>query len=165
MTPDAEQELFLEFWRWLTGLRRAVLAGGNLLRAYCYNAGAENSQLRRNAAGTWLEDEVGEFIGSGDWIDLMRVLDDQIITGDAIGLKNVAALAGFGWEVPDPGGATALAKYEAATSAGEPAAAREARQWLLAYNRGDVMATRALRDWLDEAASGCPSVRDAGRTR
>jgi predicted RecB family nuclease len=158
MTPETEAELFTEFWRWLMDLRTAAAADGLRFRAYCYNAAAENSQLRRLASACGLEGEVGAFIGSAQWIDLYRVFAGQLITGGSIALKAVAPLAGFSWEVPDAGGDEAMLRYEQAVrSDGDPAA----RAWLLAYNRNDTEATRALRNWLDDTATGCPSVADA----
>jgi predicted RecB family nuclease len=161
LTVQSEAENFTAFWFWLTRLRESAAAAGYLFRAYCYNASAENSQLRRIAAGAGLAGEVGDFIASGEWIDLLRVFDRQIITGGPIGLKNVAALFGFRWDVEDPGGGTAMVKYDAAVSPQAPAQADMARQWLLNYNQCDVVATRGLRDWLDEAASSYPPVHDA----
>jgi predicted RecB family nuclease len=161
-TAIAETEIFAEFWRWLTGLREAVTSSGLSFRAYCYNAAAENSQLKRIAAGLDLDSEVAEFIGSQAWVDLLRVFDSQLITGESIGLKQVAALCEFRWEVADPGGDMATVKYDAAIDHASAAAAEQARRWLLDYNRGDVEATRALREWLDGDASACPSVAELG---
>ncbi len=156
LSPAIETELFLAFWSWLTGLREAAAAGGFWLSAYCFNAAAENGQLRRLAAAAGREGEVESFIGSPAWVDLLAVFRSQVITGQAAGLKNVAVLAGYQWPVEDPGGAMALVRYDAAVGEGDQAA----REWLLAYNEGDVLATRALREWLDGPASECPSVED-----
>jgi predicted RecB family nuclease len=142
MTAAAEAEVFTEFWRWLTDLRAAAAAAGLRLRAYCYNASAENSQLRRLAAACGLAAEVAAFIASAQWVDLYRVFPGQLITGGSAALKTVAPLAGFSWEVADPGGDEAMLRYERAAGTGGDQAART---WLLAYNRDDTQATRALR--------------------
>jgi predicted RecB family nuclease len=177
LTGAVEAELFARFWAWLTGLRRAAAAAGLVFRAYCYNAAAENTQMRRIAPAVGLDETVAAFTGSGQWVDLLRVFEAQLITGGPAGLKHVAALCGFTWEVEDPGGGESMVRYDqaagpdparrpgAAGMGGEMPAAGEAgaaREWLLTYNRNDVEATRALRNWLDRDASGCPPVEDLG---
>jgi predicted RecB family nuclease len=158
ITAEAEGSLFAEFWRWLRELRTAVAGVGLTFRGYCYNASAENSQLRRIAAATGLAGEVAAFIGSDQWVDLYRVFDSQLITGHSVALKAVAPVAGFRWEVPDPGGEESMARYDRAVGARGDQAARE---WLLTYNRNDTEATLALRNWLQQAAASCLSIADA----
>ena len=114
LTGATEAELFGRFWAWLTGLRRDAAAAGLVFRAYCYNATAENTQMRRIAAAAGLADEVAAFLGSGQWVDLLRVFDSQLITGGPAGLKQVAALSGFTWDVEDPGGGEAMLRYDQA---------------------------------------------------
>jgi predicted RecB family nuclease len=162
MTAEVEAALFTEFWAWLSEVRAAAAAAGAVFRAYCYNAAAETTQLRRISAVTGLDEAVAAFVGGDGWVDLLRVFDSQLITGSSAGLKSVAPLCGFSWEVDDPGGAESMIYYDQAVSADDPAAAEAARAWLLAYNRGDVEAAAALRDWLDQAASGCPAVETLG---
>jgi len=158
MTAATEAELFTKFWAWLTDMRTAAAEDGLSLRAYCYNASAENTQLRRLATACGLSAEVAAFINSAEWVDLYRVFTSQLITGGSAALKTTAALAGFAWEVADPGGDEAMLRHDQAVGPkGDPAA----RAWLVAYNKNDTEATRALRGWLDEAASSCPSIADA----
>ncbi len=156
----AEAAISLEFWEWLTGLRKAVTSAGFTFRAYSYHTAAEFGQLKRIAADLGLGEEVAGLMASGEWIDLLKVFGSQLVTGGSIGLKEVAGLAGFRWSVADPGGEMAMVRYDEAAGSSPSAAA--ARQWLLDYNRSDVEATLALREWLDSAASGCPSAEDLG---
>jgi predicted RecB family nuclease len=168
LTGAVETALFARFWAWLTGLRRDAAAAGLAFRAYCYNAAAENTQMLRIAAAAGVTGEVTAFTGSGQWVDLFRVFHAQLITGAPAGLKQVATLFGFTWDVEDPGGGESMIRYDQASGSGlagelgEAGKAHAARDWLLTYNRNDVEATRALREWLDRDASGCPSVEDLG---
>ncbi len=159
MTSQAEAEVYAEFWAWLTGLRRDAAAAGLVFRAYCYNAGAETTQMRRIAAAMGLADEVAAFTGSSQWVDLLPVFETQFLAGSPAGLKNVAPLAGFSWDVEDPGGGASMVRYDQAVSPDDPVTARSARDWLLGYNRNDVEATLALREWLDQAAGSSPTGR------
>jgi predicted RecB family nuclease len=151
----AEAELFGRFWNWLDGLARDAAGAGQTFRAYCFNAGAEGAHMRRLAAGAGVAGQVAAFTGSEHWVDLLRVFDAQLITGSGSGLKDIAVLAGYSWPVDDPGGDQSLLRYDQATAGSDPDAARD---WLLAYNRGDTEATFALREWLSEAASKCPGL-------
>ena len=118
LTGAMEAELFAQFWAWLTGLRRDAAAAGLVFRAYCYNAAAENTQMLRIAAAAGLAEEVAAFTGSGQWVDLLRVFEAQLITGGPAGLKHVAALCGFTWEVEDPGGGESMIRYDQAAGRG-----------------------------------------------
>jgi predicted RecB family nuclease len=162
LTPEAEAALFTKFWEWLCQLRRNAADAGLAVRAYCYNATAETTQMRRIAATAGLQEPVTAFTGSPQWVDLYRVFTTQLSTGTAAGLKDVAALCGYTWEVEDPGGGQAMIRYDEAINTRDRHAARAARNWLLTYNRGDVEATRALRGWLDHNATGCPPIEDLG---
>lgn len=90
-----------------------------------------------------VRESVDDFLASPRWVDLYRVFDRQLITGDRIGLKVVARLAGFRWRDDDPDGAQSMVWYEQAVKGDE-----EARRRLLTYNEDDVRATRVLRDWM-----------------
>ena len=162
MTDHVEAALFARFWRWLTELRQGAAAAGLVFRAYCYNTAAENTQMLRIAQAVGLEEEVAAFTGSQEWIDLLRVYEAQLLTGSSAGLKQVALLCGFSWDVEDPGGGESMIRYDEAVNADDPIAARSARDWLLTYNRNDVEATRALREWLDRDATSYPAVEDLG---
>jgi hypothetical protein len=161
LAPDEEAALFLEFWHWLTQLRAVAAGSGLRLRAYCYNEAAEDGQMRRLGGTVGLRAEVETLIGSEEWVDLRRVFEDQLVTGSSVGLKHVAPLSGFRWEVDDPGGDVSMLYYETAVGTSEVGAAA-ARTWLLTYNRNDVEATAALRQWLDAERVGVPVNREPG---
>jgi len=157
LTPENELSNSLAFWRRLMALRADARARGLGFAAYCWNASAENQYLRKLGLAGGIAEEVDEFIASDEWVDLLKVWDTQLITGGPSGLKVVAALGGIHWEVDDPGGGESMVKYDIAVGPGPEAEA--AREWLLTYNRGDVMATRSIRDWM--GATDTPAIESA----
>jgi predicted RecB family nuclease len=154
LTPDVEAQNSLRFWRWLMEIRQQCHDAGIRFAAYCYNAGAENTYLRRlGIAEENVADEIERFIGSDDWVDLLRAWDSQLITGGSSSLKTTAPLAGFQWGVDDAGGGESMIKHDLATRGD-----KVAQDWLLGYNRGDVEATVAVRQWM--ASTEFPGIED-----
>jgi predicted RecB family nuclease len=164
--PDlARGELgaFDEFWSWFTAERARVHADGATFRSYCYSRSAEEGQMTRIAARLLLDEEVGAFLSSDDWVDLYEVVRQHLVTGRSLGLKQTAPLAGFAWRGDEVGGDLAMVAYDRAVDDADPVAQAEAREWILEYNEDDVRATAALREWLDGAANDLPSIAEAGR--
>ncbi len=108
-------------------------------------------------AGGILED-VTAFIGSDEWVDLLKVVDGHLITGGGLGLKKVAPIAGFSWSVDDPGGDASMVRYDVAVTGADEDEREHARTWLLTYNQGDVEATLAIRDWLERESALLPRI-------
>jgi predicted RecB family nuclease len=155
LTPELEAENSLEFWRWLMTLREGCHGAGLTFAAYCYNAGAENTYLRRLAIGeATIAAEITSFISSAEWVDMLKEWDSQLITGESSGLKKTAPLTGFQWGVDDAGGGESMIKHDLAGQ-GDNAA----REWLLTYNRGDVEATFSIREWMMSAV--IPAIQGA----
>lgn len=160
LTADVEVENFRQFWAWLQDRRAEAHASGRNFRAYCYNASAENTYLKKLGLALGVMDDVMDFIHSEEWVDLLRVVNDTLITGTGSGLKTIAPIAGHSWAVNDPGGGLSMVKYDVAAGLTESVERQEARAWLLTYNRGDVEATLRIRDWLDADAGALPSIAD-----
>ena len=159
LTPETETRNSLGFWRWLIALRDAAHQRDLAFHAYCYNAAAENTYLRRLGYMADIADEIDAFITSPEWVDMLRVFATQFITGTSNGLKKVAPLCGFSWPVEDAGGGKSMLRYDVAadrSTADEDQAV--AREWLLAYNQADVEATLALREWLSATAATVPPL-------
>jgi predicted RecB family nuclease len=166
--PDiaaGEIDAFLGFWEWFTELRKEATRKGASFRAYCYSQGAENGQMRRLAAECGIEVQVEGFLQSDEWVDLLPIVRNQLVTGlPSMGLKTVAPLAGFSWRGAHVGADLAMVRYVEATRGDTYALRTVARQWILEYNEDDVGATAAVREWLDQSASLLPSIDDAAPT-
>lgn len=140
---DAEVQNVRRFWHWLSEQLQRAESEGRSVRVYHF-ADIERSTLRRLGADAGLLEPIDRMLEAGVFVDMLRSMREQLITGTALGLKVVAPLAGFSWEVDDAGGAISMLRYEEAVGEGS----EEAKQWLLRYNEGDVRATLAIRDHL-----------------
>lgn len=156
LDPEVESQNSLRFWAWLAGVRNEAASKGRSFRAYCYNASAENTYLRRLGLAGGILEEVTAFIRSDQWVDLLKVVDAQLMTGGGLGLKNVAPIAGFSWGVEDPGGGASMLRYDLAVNGANEHEREHARTWLVTYNQGDVEATLAIRDWLERRGALLP---------
>jgi predicted RecB family nuclease len=157
LTAEAESRNFAAFWRWLTGLRATCDAQGRTFAAYCFWAQAEDGAMNRAVAtavpGGASPHELDEFRGRvpSAWIDLHDLAKAQIQTEGPLGLKQLAASAGFEWRDENPSGEASMLWYEVATRGGDDTA-NISRQRILDYNEDDCRATKALRDWLNGPA-------------
>jgi predicted RecB family nuclease len=163
MAPEVETANSLAFWRWLMQLRDEAHADRLTFAAYCWNAPAENQQMRRLGRAAGITREVEAFIASDDWVDLLKVWDTQVITGRPSGLKVVAPLAGVRWRVDEPGGGESMVRYDVAVGSGDRRERDAARRWLCDYNEDDVHATRAIRRWLSEQSGTILSIESQDR--
>lgn len=158
LTPAVELENSLRFWTWFREIMAEADRNGNTCRAYCYNAAAENTYLRRLGLAGGLLEEVSDFIRSDQWVDLLQVVDEQLITGGGSGLKKIAPIAGYSWSVEDPGGGISMLYYDLATGGESETERIDAQNWLLTYNQGDVEATLAVRNWIESAGNKIPPI-------
>ena len=162
LTPDVEADNSLRFWRWLTALRSAAREAGRSFLAYCYNASAENTYLRKLGLAAGILDEITAFTQSHEWVDMLRVVDSQLVTGIGSGLKIIAPIAGFSWNVDDAGGSESMLRYDVAVGSADATEREDARRWLLTYNQGDVEATVFLRDWFESSAGAIAGIESLG---
>lgn len=177
---------FVEFWRYLSELRRTCTALGYTFAAYCYSHKAEERWLYGTPArfpdtpGIPTHDEVAEFCGSDQWVDLYREMKRLFVVPGSLRLKVVAPVSGFTWRDPEPGGENSMAWYQIATSSSAtaealglvPAVGVESdnavinnRQRILRYNEDDVRATLSLRQWMSDQSTAMPTAADLERSR
>ncbi|QGK68228.1 TM0106 family RecB-like putative nuclease [Allosaccharopolyspora coralli] len=154
LPTDDEARSFAEFWTWLSAVRRRTHERGLTFRAYCYNELAENRWLLGSAErfagkpGIPPLDEVREFIGSDEWVDLFASVRDQFLCPNGKGLKVIAPSAGFGWRDPEASGENSMRWYRDAVGLDGDAPQESQRQRLRTYNEDDVRATLAIRRWM-----------------
>lgn len=163
---DAEAENFARFWAWLSAQREAARRRKKSFAAFCYSAHGENhwmlSSARRFGGRRYgglsvpTEEDVQEFISSGQWLDVFRLVRNQLAGPTGLGLKIVAPLAGFTWAEEDFDGEASVAAYRDATADAE--AGDVDKQKLLNYNGDDCRATAAVRAWLAAGAPGTPQL-------
>jgi predicted RecB family nuclease len=157
LTRESEARNFAAFWSWLSDLRERCQGQGRSFAAYCFWAQAEDGAMNRAVAtatdgGPTMHDlTTFRQLSPPAWIDLHDLAKVQIQTEGPLGLKQLAAAAGFQWRDVNPSGEASMLWYEVATR-GEHDEAAASRQRLLDYNEDDCRATKSLRDWLNGPA-------------
>ncbi len=156
---DGEARVFVQMWQWVQGLITLCKQDGLTFKAYCYSA-AEARCMRsianRHAGvpGMPTIAEVEEFLASEHWVDLYKVVSEQLVwPTEDLGLKSTAKWARHSWRDTDANGASSTVWYLQATKAETEKLRAEAAQRLREYNEDDVIATLKLREWLDSLTS------------
>lgn len=138
---------------WLDELAAGADAKGLTIGVFFWTE-AETRELRRIAADeAVLAERVERLAASPGWVDLHAVCKSGWTSGGSYSLKAVATALDHLWPVDDPDGGVSMIKHREAIDGDN-----DAREWLLAYNRGDVEATLAVRAWLDGPGEAVPEV-------
>lgn len=158
LTPNVESEVFATFWTWFQSLRDACRHASASFAAYCFWAQAEDGAMNRavakNPGGSPSIVDIEQFRSSQprQWIDMHDVVKRQIQTEGPLGLKTLAASAGFSWRDTNPSGEASMTWYEEAVKTSNASEAERSRKRLLEYNEDDCRATQALRQWINGPA-------------
>jgi hypothetical protein len=72
--------------------------------------------MRRLADPTGVTVEVDAFIGSEEWVDLLRLFNYQLLTGSSTGAEIGRPLCDCSWDVDDAGGGESMIHDEAVGS-------------------------------------------------
>lgn len=152
-TVEAEIEVLSSMWKVLQHEVAKAEAVGKTIGIFHYSKheqGWFKKFARRHAAVPGIPSlpEVEDFM-ERYFIDLLEYSKRVALPVTGYGIKKLAPLAGFNWEVSDPGGAESLLKYREAIDENLSEEEREdAQEWLRSYNIDDVKATFAVREYL-----------------
>ncbi|WP_297006976.1 ribonuclease H-like domain-containing protein [uncultured Corynebacterium sp.] len=174
-----EGEHVARYWTWLMARRRAAHDSYRVFRAYCYSQQGENHWMRSYATRFGGREyapgivmptlaDVNAFLDSSEWVDVFALVKTALAANGSLGLKSVAALAGFTFSQQDVDGRAAVDLFEIAVGDvdgddGSPAgalaeASSRARRTLERYNADDCYAPAAVRRWLRLGAPGVPPL-------
>ena len=144
LDEQAETDLAVEAFTWL----RALVESGPSVAVYHYS-GYEPTQVDALAkrSGHPVLAWASAYAREG-YVDLLDVVKEHWFGVSGLGLKLVAAHAGFAWRDDDPGGLNSQGWFADAVHAPDPEARAAAEARVLAYNEDDVLATRHVRAWL-----------------
>jgi predicted RecB family nuclease len=152
-TVEAEIEVLSTMWNVLKTEVGKAEAARKSIGIFHYSSHEKSwfkKFARRHAAvpGTPSLQEVEDFMAKY-FVDLLKYSELVALPVTGYGIKKLAPLAGFQWEVSDPGGAESLLKYrESIDEALNPAERAANQEWLRSYNIDDVKSTFAVREYL-----------------
>jgi predicted RecB family nuclease len=152
-TVEAEIEVLGTMWEVLNDEVKKAKAAGKTIGIFHYSK-HERSWFKkfavRHAAvpGVPSLPEVEKFMDEY-FVDLLEHSKLVAFKANGYGIKKLAPLAKFDWQVDDPGGALSLLKYREAIDEKLTEEERKThREWLRSYNIDDVKATFAVREYL-----------------
>ena len=152
-TVEAEIEVLSTMWNVLKTEVGKAEAAGKSIGIFHYSSHEKSwfrKFARRHAAvpGPPSLQEVEDFMDKY-FVDLLKYSELVALPVTGYGIKKLAPLAGFEWQVSDPGGAESLLKYRESIDEKLSPAERDAnREWLRSYNIDDVKSTFAVREYL-----------------
>jgi predicted RecB family nuclease len=152
-TVEAEIQVLATMWKILKSQAAKAQSDGKSFGIFHYSKheqGWFRKFARRHAAvpGVPSLQEIEDFMAKY-FVDLLEYAKLIALPTTGYGIKKLAPLAGFNWEVEDPGGAASLLRYREAINDSISQAERDAnREWLRSYNMDDVKATFAVREYL-----------------
>lgn len=152
-TVEAEIEVLSTMWNVLKTEVGKAESAGKTIGIFHYSSHEKSwfrKFARRHAAvpGTPSLQEVEDFMAKY-FVDLLKYSELVALPVTGYGIKKLAPLADFQWQVSDPGGAESLLKYRESIDEGISPAERAANQeWLRSYNIDDVKSTFAVREYL-----------------
>jgi predicted RecB family nuclease len=152
-TVEAEIEVLSTMWNVLKTEVGKAESAGRTIGIFHYSSHEKSwfrKFARRHAAvpGTPSLQEVEDFMAKY-FVDLLKYSELVALPVTGYGIKKLAPLAGFEWQVSDPGGAESLLKYRESIDEETGPAERDAnREWLRSYNIDDVKSTFAVREYL-----------------
>ena len=152
-TVEAEIDVLSTMWEILKAQAAKAQSEGKSFGIFHYSKheqGWFRKFARRHAAvpGVPSLQEVEDFMAQ-HFVDLLEYSKLFALPATGYGIKKLAPLAGFKWEVDDPGGAASLLRYREAINESLSQTERDShREWLRSYNIDDVKSTFAVRDYL-----------------
>lgn len=152
-TVEAEIEVLSTMWNVLKTEVGKAESSGKTIGIFHYSSHEKSwfrKFSRRHAAvpGIPTLQEVEDFMAKY-FVDLLKYSELIALPVTGYGIKKLAPLAGFEWQVSDPGGAESLLKYRESIDEELSPVERAANQeWLRSYNIDDVKATFAVREFL-----------------
>ncbi len=154
LSEKAVADNFARFWGYLRTKRQEAERRNLSFCAYCYSHHAENRWLIRSAQlyagypGVPTVEEVTQFLGSAQWVDVFQLVRSRLLGVHGTGLKAVAKAAGYQWHQEDLAGEASMYAFKNA----QDNPTEQSR--IISYNRDDCQATATVRQWLDDAAPG-----------
>jgi len=148
LDEQAETALAVAAFTWLRRLVEAETGSGPGVAVYHYSA-YEVTQIDALArrSGHPVLAWASAYAREG-FVDLLEVVKEHWFGVSGLGLKLVAAHAGFAWRDEDPGGLNSQRWFADAVHGPDPDVRSAAERRVLAYNEDDVLATRYVRTWL-----------------